>query len=343
VRRSLVVLGAVALGAVSLASGGTPGVHVQPEPVFALPSTAIGCGGVTALAGGGARIPVTVSQVAGQVAETVNVCIKGQGPFPFVVDSGDGESTIDAGLAARLHLPNAGPAVRFDGVGCSGTARPVTVSTWSVEGEPLAGQILTAARLPKIGGRGEPDGLLGSDVLSTFGAVRLDFTAATLTFGGPQGSVATGSSSINGPSGPPPPALLTTPGPATTVPATTVLTPGNVSLLVNLRFGTGRSRLFAVDTGSSQTVVASGVAKAQHLRGSNQAQRQSTVCSIITTPLVHSGPWSIPGVALHQQLIDETDFGSISSGGLVGLLGSDQLIRYGWVVFDYRGGRLILG
>ena len=44
---------------------------------------------------------MTVSTVAGQVAETVDVCIGGQGPYPFVIDSGAGQSTIDAGLAPR--------------------------------------------------------------------------------------------------------------------------------------------------------------------------------------------------------------------------------------------------
>jgi hypothetical protein len=332
-----------ALAALSLAASGRGGVRVEPEPNFALPSASAGCGGVTALAGGAARIPVTVSQVGGQVAETVNLCLQGQGPFPFVLDSGDGESTIDAGLAARLHLPRAGPAEQFDGVGCSGTARPVMVSSWSVEGETLAPQVLTAASLPKIGGKAEPDGLLGSDVLSSFGAVRLDFHAGTLTFGGPQGAEASGPSIVHGPKGAAPSAVLTQGETGTTVPLTVVLTPGNTSLLVRLRFGHGSARTFAVDTGSSQTVVANAVARAQHLAPTNLAQRQTTVCSTITTPLVHSGSWSLPGVTLHQQLIDSADFGAISGGGLVGLFGSDQLIRYGWVIFDYQGGRLILG
>ena len=73
------------------------------------------------------------------------------------------------------------------------------------------------------------------------------------------------------------------------------------------------------------------------------AQRQSTVCSVITVPLVHSGPWSVPGLALHPQLIGSTDFGSISLSGTVGLLGSDQLRRFGWVVLDYTGGQMVLG
>jgi len=40
-------------------------------------------------------------------------------------------------------------------------------------------------------------------------------------------------------------------------------------------------------------------------------------------------------------MVGETDFGIISAGGTEGLLGSDQLRRYGWVVLDYPGARLI--
>ena len=98
-----------------------------------------------------------------------------------------------------------------------------------------------------------------------------------------------------------------------------------------------------VDTGSSQSVVGTSVARASSLTGTNLAQRQSTVCSVITVPLVHSGPWSVRGQPLHPQLIAETDLGAISLTGTDGLLGSDQLIRFGWVVLDYTGARLVLG
>ena len=82
---------------------------------------------------------MTVSVVAGQVAETVDVCIGDQGPYPFILDTGAGQSTIDAGLAHRLHLASAGPATEFAGVGCTGTARPVSVGAWSLDGVPLVG------------------------------------------------------------------------------------------------------------------------------------------------------------------------------------------------------------
>ena len=150
-------------------------------------------------------MPLTVSTVAGQVAETVNVCIDGQGPFPFVLDSGAGQTTIDAGLARRLHLSSAGPASLFAGVGCTGTARPVAVGSWSLDGVALAPQQLTAATLPQIGGKGEPVGLLGSDVLARFGAVRIDFAAGTLVLPGSRGRTAERRRRPTpGPQGPPP-------------------------------------------------------------------------------------------------------------------------------------------
>jgi hypothetical protein len=317
-------------------------LHLEPQVTFALPPAAAGCTGATAQAGGGERVPLTVSVVAGQVAETADVCIGGQGPFPFVLDSGAGQSTIDAGLAHRLHLAAAGAPSEFSGVGCTGAAQPVSVGAWSLDGVELAPQQLTAATLPQMGGKGEPVGLLGSDVLSRFGGVRIDFDPGALVLPGPEGAPLAASSPYTGPKGPPPAALLQRES-GTTVPLTVTPARGNVSLSVAVRFGRGPRRDFVVDTGSSQSVVSSSVTLRQSLARTELAQRQSTVCSVITVPLVHSGPWSVPGLALYPQLIGSTEFGSISLSGTVGLLGSDQLRRYGWVILDYGGGQLVLG
>ncbi len=316
-------------------------VRVEPEVTFALPPTSAGCSGVVTLPGGGQKVPITVSTVAGQVAETLNVCLEGQGPFPFVLDSGAGQSTIDAGLARRLHLPAAGSAGQFAGVGCTGTAQPVEVGSWSLDGVSLAAQPLTAATLPQIGGKGEPAGLLGSDVLGRFGAVRVDFAAGALVLPGVEGATLSGSAPYTGPQGPPPSAL--TLGHGVAVPLTVTPTPGAVSLSVAVRFASSPPRSFVVDTGSSQSVVSSALARVRSLPGTDLAQRQSTVCSVITVPLVHSGRWSVPGLPLHPQLIGSTDLGTISLTGTQGLLGSDQLKRYGWVVLDYAGGQMVLG
>ena len=153
------------------------------------------------------RVPLTVSTVAGQTAETVNVCLGGQGPYPFVLDSGAGQSTIDAGLAERLHLASAGPSSTFFGVGCTGSAQPVASGPWSLEGVALAPQQLTAATLPQIGGKGEPVGLLGSDVLARFGAVRIDFAARALLLPGSEGAALGATSEYTGPRGPSPTVL----------------------------------------------------------------------------------------------------------------------------------------
>lgn len=336
------------LGVALAACGGgggpasAPHVHVEPEVTFALPPSADGCTAATALPGGGSHVPIEVSTVAGQVAELVNVCIAGQGPFPFVLDSGAGQSTIDAHLARRLHLPSAGQPEAFEGVNCTGTAMPVSVSQWSIEGVNLAPQELTSATLPQIGGNGEPVGLLGSDVLSRFGAVRIDFAAGVLLLPGPQGQPLPNQSPYTGPTGPAPSGALTTGG-GTTVPATVSPFPGDVTLSVHVRFGGGPRRSFVVDTGSSQSVVSTTLARAESLPPTDLAQRQATVCSVITVPLVHTGQWSVPGQPLYPQLVGKTSFGAIALGGTQGLLGSDQLKRYGWVVLDYAGGRLVLG
>lgn len=347
--RHLLIIALVAIGATVLAlvlaailSAPATTVHVEPQVTFALPSAASGCSGASARAGGGEAVPLTVSVVAGQVAETADVCIGGRGPYPFILDTGAGESTIDAGLARRLHLVSAGAATEFAGVGCTGTARPVTVGAWSLDGVDLASQQLTAARLPQIGGKGEPDGLLGSDVLSRFGAIRIDFDPGALILPGPEGAPLAQTVPYTGSLGPLP-ASLTEGGVGTTVPLTVTTVPGDVALSVAVRLGHGARHEFVVDTGSSQSVVSSTVARAQSLATTDLAQRQSTVCSVITVPLVHSGPWSIPGLALHPQLIGSTEFGNIGLSGTQGLLGSDQLRRYGWVILDYSGGRLVLG
>jgi hypothetical protein len=349
--RALLVIALVAIGATVLALVAAaeltgppqkPVVRVEPQVTFALPQPASSCSGATPQPGGGDKVPLTVSVVAGQVAEMVDVCIGAHGPYPFILDSGAGQSTIDAGLAHRLHLASAGAAMEFAGVGCTGTARPVSVGAWSLDGIALSGQQLTAATLPQMGGKGEAVGLLGSDVLSRFGALRIDFGAGALVLPGPEGAPLAQSTPFTGPLGAPP-ATLTQGESGTTVPLTVTPAAGDVSLSVTVRFARGPRGDFIVDTGSSQSVVSSLVARRVPLASTDLAQRQSTVCSVITVPLVHSGSWFVPGVALHPQLIGSTNFGAISLSGTQGLLGSDQLRRYGWVVLDYADAQMVLG
>jgi hypothetical protein len=319
-------------------------VRVLPNVVnFALPPTSAGCGGATQLSGGASSIPITVSVVKGQVEELTNVCLNGKGPFPFLIDTGAAFSVVATQLAKQLDLPDIGPAGGAYGIGCTLSTQPVSVRSWSVGGVNLTPQNLVATTQPYFGVKGQPDGLLGSDVLSRFGAVRLDFAAKALTLGGPEGPAPTGYVGVNGPTGPPPSSTVTHGQTGSTVPVTVMLGPGGTEMNVPLRFGKGPSLTFSVDTGTSQSLVSSSEAKVQHLVGTNLAQVSSSVCSTTTVPLVHSGKWSIPGATLHPQLIESIPFDPAATGGVYGTLGSDQLIHFGWVVFDYTGGRLILG
>lgn len=332
-----------ALGAVST-TGQKSHVHVSPSVNLAIPSKKAGCGGATALGGGAQRIPIKVTTAEGQVGEVVNVCISGMGPFPFEIDTGSAQSGIDTHLAAQLHLADLGSPLTYAGIGCTGTAQQVMVPSWSLGGVPLAAQPVIADIQPGLGAAGEPVGLLGSDVLNRFGAVRLDFKAQTLTVEGAQGpDTAAAGAVVHGPTGPVPSAVLTHGQKGTSVPVTVDLSPGNIAMVVPVQFGNRPAQNFVVDTGSLGSQVDTQAAADVHLKRTDNAQAGYGACNTTTAQLVQSGHWSVPGLALHPQLIGAESFGAIGSGGIVGTLGSDQLARFGWVIFDYRGGRLVLG
>jgi predicted aspartyl protease len=316
---------------------------IIPLPNFALPPRTVGCRGATVVSGGATRVPVTVSTVGTQVAVLANMCIDGRGPFPFVIDTGATESQVATSLAARLHLPSAGPKEQFEGVGCTGTSEPRTVTSWSLAGLSLSGQVVSAASLPGMGGRGQPDGLLGSDVLSRFGAVRFDFTASTMLFPGSEGPAPTVAHQVQGPTAVATPSVLLSGASSGSVPLQVDTGPELSVVTAPVSMG-GRPALpFAVDTGSSQSVVAKSLADTLALGHTSFIERQTTVCSTTTFPLKHSGPWSVGTIALVAGPVISAALGPVKTAGFVGLIGCDQLVHFGWVVFDYRGARLVLG
>lgn len=330
-----------------VAAGRTTGTraarHVIPLANFALPPTTTGCGGAVPLGGGAERVPVTVSTVGTQVAVLTNLCISGKGPYPFVIDTGATQSEIDEGLAMRLGLRTQGSLEKFEGVGCTGTSQPRRATTWSWAGVPLLPQVLSAATIPGMGGAGQPVGLLGSDVLSRFGAVRIDFSGSAVVLPGPEGPAPSGLGSVQGPTAVPTPKVLLAGTAGGTVPVTVDRGPEVSEVIAPISIGGHRSLPFAVDTGSSQSVVAQSLAASSGLRHTDTSERQTTVCSTITVPIYNSGPWKVGTVPLVRGPIATANLGPVGSAGFVGLLGSDQLIHFGWVVFDYAGARLVLG
>ncbi len=343
---------ATASAAGSSTPAGRPGptaeiaARVIPIANFALPPSRWGCGHRTPGTDGAISLPVTVSKVGNQVAVLTNLCINASGPQPFVVDTGASQSEIDSGLATRLHLAAAGDRQQVDGVGCTGPAQPRQIDTWSWEGVPLDPQQVMGVTIPGMGGRGQPVGLLGSDVLSRFGSVRFDFTRGTMTLPGPEGPAQASEKVVTGPTTTPTPPSLLDGTSSATVPLKVETGPAAAEVIARVRVGTHRPRPFVVDTGSSQSVVSMTLQKAAALRATKVWERQETVCSTITIRLYASGPWAVGTAPLVRGPVGSVTLGPVSGAGYLtfdGLLGSDQLVHFGWVVFDYAGGRLVLG
>src|SRR6266699_251476 len=134
----------------SSSDGGTAGSKSKIAGIvqFALPPAGQGCTGAKRLAGGGTRLPVTVSTRQSQVAGIANVCIDGKGPFPFLIDTGAQGSVLTASLATRLGLPKIGPPVVIGGAGCSAKAQVSRIGSWNVAGLALQPQFVTYLKIP---------------------------------------------------------------------------------------------------------------------------------------------------------------------------------------------------
>ncbi len=344
--RCAVVAGALLLAATLLltACGNGSSIHVLGTRKFALPPRTSGCSGVSALAGGGFRVPITVSSVGSEVEALVNVCVDGQGPFPFVIDTGASASAIDLGVARRLHLPKLGAPVRYAGIGCSGITRLEGLTTWSMAGLPLAAQPVAAQTIPGWGGAGEPVGLLGADVLSRFGALRFDFAARTMTLPGIEGPAPNGPSVVTGPLARPIPSELTS-GPPGSISGLRVTERPDYALattVVHFRGG-GEGVVFDVDTGASRSVVESSLTRQLDLTHTALLGEMRTACSTVTVPLVQSGPWSLSNVQLPPTMLRSTDLGALGLRGIDGLLGLDALSRFDYAIIDFKGATLALG
>nr|MBF6591281.1 retroviral-like aspartic protease family protein [Ktedonobacterales bacterium] len=104
------------------------------------------------------------------------VSINNQGPLNFVIDTGASISVVDTVLANRLKLPVVGEGQPVSGVGGNETATPIKVTTWKIGQLTLPSATITKGNLPNAAHGQGLQGLLGSDILSRFGKVTIDFT-----------------------------------------------------------------------------------------------------------------------------------------------------------------------
>ena len=116
----------------------------------------------------------------GETLALARVIIHGRA-FPFLVDTGSSKTLVDEALARTLHLKMVGKPIKVTGVGCSEAASKVRLSSWSIGGQSLPKIVATDSVI--AGADGKAFGLLGSDVLSHFGTISIDYQHGVLTLG----------------------------------------------------------------------------------------------------------------------------------------------------------------
>lgn len=104
----------------------------------------------------------------------VPVFIDGRGPYPFALDTGASQSLIDSSLARVLRLRVVGKSRPPHGITGGGRGQAVQVTNWRAGGVRLPADTISSFKL--LSGRGNgPAGLLGSDILSRYGKIAVDY------------------------------------------------------------------------------------------------------------------------------------------------------------------------
>ena len=337
-RHALVVVTVVALS--TGCSSSEPQAHVAPPvvPGIQLPVFEKSC---AAQPGPASVVPIRVVRAV----IVANVCIGGEGPFPFVVDTGDATSLVDSSLAARLHLVLVDGPRTVTSFTCKRQISFAAVSRWSVGNTTLLPQTVEVgtARSPVLP---NVDGQLGSDTLSGFGAVRIDYRQQTLTLGPQRAPLR---SDVAGGSGPPSVSASLTAGTSFASPmpvkvVTEVLSPDHLQLTevrptVDLSFGPNRFPL-VLDTGAGRTNLDPSVVKKLRLApaGAPGAGYGGLDCPVVVNH------YTMRSAMLGKvQLPEQTIASNFTVPGIVGGIGSGTLINYNPVLVDYTDGELFLG
>lgn len=122
------------------------------------------------------RAPLQVLQAPdGSTLALVPVSINGKGPFPFALDTGASKSLVDAQLADQLSLPVVGSAGQVTGVAGAANANLVHIDNWQLGDITLKPSDAIKLSVSNPGGGPGIMGLLGSDILSTYGAIQVDY------------------------------------------------------------------------------------------------------------------------------------------------------------------------
>jgi predicted aspartyl protease len=267
--------------------------------------------------------PLHVVSTKHATLAVASVTIDGQGPFPFIVDTGASSSVVDSAVASKIGLKATGKTEQLSGVGCQTTASQAKVSSWQVGHVALPAAtvsvlpMLADTKGPKIGG------LLGSDVLSEFGVAALDYQDQQLQLG----PAAVGLSARS----------------AISVPVKVVYSHGAVLAVAPVFVQSHGPYPFIVDTGAAESVLNRELVQKLSLPVvSSQGEAAGLACRVRTSTVTITG-WRAASVSLPGNRIVSVDLPEPRKGeGIQGLLGSGTLSTYGTIAIDYSHQRLLL-
>jgi aspartyl protease len=111
----------------------------------------------------------------------VPVTIDGQGPYDFALDTGAGITLIDTQLANTLQLPVTGNSAQVAGVGGTQDVTPVHVDAWNAGTISLPSANIGRTGLASFKQGSGVRGLLGSDILSSFGKITINYDTGQLS------------------------------------------------------------------------------------------------------------------------------------------------------------------
>jgi hypothetical protein len=139
---------------------------------------AAGCGGGGSKAvdpPGVLRVDLKVLRHGDQVLALVPVTIDGKGPWAFALDTGASQSLVDSEVAKQLRVRKTGAKQRIAGVGSVSNVAAIEVKEWRIGKVTLPPTTIVEANLPFGNLHGGVQGLLGSDMLSQFDVVTIDY------------------------------------------------------------------------------------------------------------------------------------------------------------------------
>lgn len=171
----LVLIAALALGGCAVDVRGVPpgsAPAAAPAAPAGAPSSACGAGGRT--------VPLQVAHPGGSTLPLVEVTLHGQGPFLFALDTGAASSVVDTRLADRLGLVRSGTSRPVTGAVGAQDAPLARVESWRLGDVELNADEVVLIDLPGSQGGANPQGLIGSDVLSGFGCIAVNYTGRQL-------------------------------------------------------------------------------------------------------------------------------------------------------------------